>query len=215
MIDIHPPHHAATTRRDFIVHLSTVVLGILIAIGLEQTVEYIHHRHQLREARATIREELVHDRVAIEYNIAVLRTAEQAMQHNASLLRSSAGSDSKPVSVLEYAWQLHFLRDDAWQDAKASGITAFMSPAERAQLGFIYSGAVERERLYAPSYLTDTNIAKSIVHRADTIKGLTSVDRDQLLKITADTEGQIVSLRMLLEVGDHVLKSYFDTQPNL
>jgi hypothetical protein len=49
MIDIHPPHHAATTRRDFFIHLSTVILGILIAIGLEQAVEYIHHRHQ-REA---------------------------------------------------------------------------------------------------------------------------------------------------------------------
>src|ERR1700755_2929279 len=51
MIDIHPPHHAATTRRDFFIHLSTVVLGILIALGLEQTVEYFHHRHQLSELR--------------------------------------------------------------------------------------------------------------------------------------------------------------------
>jgi hypothetical protein len=51
MIDIHPPHHAATTRRDFLIHLSTVVLGILIAIGLEQTVEYFHRRHQLHELR--------------------------------------------------------------------------------------------------------------------------------------------------------------------
>src|ERR1700749_4926766 len=51
MIDIHPPHHAATTRRDFFIHLTTVVLGILIAIGLEQTVEYFHRRHQLHELR--------------------------------------------------------------------------------------------------------------------------------------------------------------------
>ena len=39
MIDIHPPQHAPMTRRDFFVHLFIVVLGILIAIGLEQTVE--------------------------------------------------------------------------------------------------------------------------------------------------------------------------------
>ena len=48
MIDIHPPHHAAATRRDFFIHLSTVVLGILIAIGLEQTVEAIHHADERR-----------------------------------------------------------------------------------------------------------------------------------------------------------------------
>jgi len=49
MIDIHPPQHARMTRRDFFVHLFIVILGILIAIGVEQTVEALHHRHQ-REA---------------------------------------------------------------------------------------------------------------------------------------------------------------------
>lgn len=51
MIDIHPPQHGAITRRDFFVHLGIVVLGILIAIGLEQSVEAIHHA---RERRALI-----------------------------------------------------------------------------------------------------------------------------------------------------------------
>jgi hypothetical protein len=46
MIDIHPPHHGATTRREFFVHLFIVILGILIAIGLEQTVEVIHHAQE-------------------------------------------------------------------------------------------------------------------------------------------------------------------------
>jgi hypothetical protein len=46
MLDIHPAHHAATTWRDFFVHIATIVLGLIIAIGLEQTVEFFHHRHQ-------------------------------------------------------------------------------------------------------------------------------------------------------------------------
>ena len=62
MIDIHPPHHAATTRRDFFIHLTTVVLGILIAIGLEQTVEAIHHSRQRAELREQILEVLNTDR---------------------------------------------------------------------------------------------------------------------------------------------------------
>src|SRR5882757_6824641 len=49
MLDVHPAHHAASTWRDFFVHIATIVLGLLIAIGLEQTVEYFHHQHQLRE----------------------------------------------------------------------------------------------------------------------------------------------------------------------
>jgi hypothetical protein len=51
MLDVHPAHHAASTWRDFFIHIATIVLGLLIAVGLEQTVEYIHHRHQLKKAR--------------------------------------------------------------------------------------------------------------------------------------------------------------------
>jgi hypothetical protein len=67
VIDIHPPHHGAMTRRDILMHLIIVVLGIVIAIGLEQTVEYVHHRDQLNEARREL---------ATEYkiNLAVYRT---------------------------------------------------------------------------------------------------------------------------------------------
>jgi hypothetical protein len=46
MLDVHPAHHAATTWRDFFIHIATIVLGLLIAVALEQTVEYFHHRHQ-------------------------------------------------------------------------------------------------------------------------------------------------------------------------
>jgi hypothetical protein len=46
MLDVHPPHHAVSSWGDFFIHLATITIGLLIAIGLEQTVEAIHHRHE-------------------------------------------------------------------------------------------------------------------------------------------------------------------------
>ena len=57
MLDVHPAHHAASTWRDFFIHIATIVLGLLIAIGLEQTVERIHQHYQLRETRETLERE--------------------------------------------------------------------------------------------------------------------------------------------------------------
>lgn len=57
MLDVHPAYHAATTRRDFFIHITTIVLGLLIAIGLEQTVEWVHHRYQLQELHTALRED--------------------------------------------------------------------------------------------------------------------------------------------------------------
>ena len=57
MLDVHPAHHAATTWRDFFIHIATIVLGLLIAIGLEQTVEYFHHRREVADVREELRGE--------------------------------------------------------------------------------------------------------------------------------------------------------------
>jgi len=51
MIEVHPPHQGVDTRGQFFIHIAAITIGLLIAIGLEQTVVYFHHRHQLQEAR--------------------------------------------------------------------------------------------------------------------------------------------------------------------
>jgi hypothetical protein len=42
MLEIHPAHHAASTWREFFIHIATIVLGLLIAVGLEQMEKYFH-----------------------------------------------------------------------------------------------------------------------------------------------------------------------------
>src|ERR1700733_4715963 len=54
MLDVHPAHHAASSWKEFFIHIATIVLGLLIAVGLEQTVEYFHHQHQLHDGRQGI-----------------------------------------------------------------------------------------------------------------------------------------------------------------
>lgn len=57
MLDVHPAHHAATTRRDFFIHLATIIIGLLIAIGLEQSVEALHRLHQRHALEAALHTE--------------------------------------------------------------------------------------------------------------------------------------------------------------
>jgi hypothetical protein len=73
MIDIHPPQHAAITRRDFFIHLGIVVLGILIAIGLEQTVEALHHRQEREALIENFHGECSDNLQVFDYDLDVLR----------------------------------------------------------------------------------------------------------------------------------------------
>ena len=55
MLDVHAPEHGIHGVRDFFVHLLTISVGLLIAVGLEASVEALHHRSERKEAEATLR----------------------------------------------------------------------------------------------------------------------------------------------------------------
>src|ERR1700684_678890 len=62
MLEVHPPHQTAHSWRDFFIHIATIVLGLLIAIGLEQMVERIHENYELRVAREALDREFQSNR---------------------------------------------------------------------------------------------------------------------------------------------------------
>ena len=64
VIDVHAPHGGIHTWKDFWIHLGTIALGLLIAIGLEQTVEWMHHLHQRHKLEDDLRDEATRNRSA-------------------------------------------------------------------------------------------------------------------------------------------------------
>jgi hypothetical protein len=142
VIDIHPPAHGGITRRDFFVHLFIVVLGILIAIGLEQGVEYIHHRQELAEARREL---------AIEYkiNLAVYRTQRAEfgrfipiLQRNIAIftyLRAHPGA-ARSSWPGEFSWY-HALPnyvDATWKSLQGTETLALMPQADVQRYTTLY-----------------------------------------------------------------------------
>ena len=69
MLDVHPPHEAAHTWKDFFIHIATICVGLLIAIGLEQTVEALHRAHERRDLQTALTresEQILHDTANVE-----------------------------------------------------------------------------------------------------------------------------------------------------
>jgi hypothetical protein len=73
MLDVHAPHDGIRSWRSFFVHVATICVGLLIAIGLEQTVEFFHHRHQLKESRESLRSEHEDNRRLMDYRLREFR----------------------------------------------------------------------------------------------------------------------------------------------
>jgi hypothetical protein len=47
--EVHAPDHGIHSGRDFLVHMGTICLGLLIALGLEQAVIAIQDAHRRAE----------------------------------------------------------------------------------------------------------------------------------------------------------------------
>jgi hypothetical protein len=57
MLDVHSPHQALHTWKDFFIHIATIVVGLFIAVALEQSVEAINRRHEAAALREDLRQE--------------------------------------------------------------------------------------------------------------------------------------------------------------
>src|SRR5579875_2696141 len=87
-MEVHPPEHAIHNWRDFFVHIGTITIGLLIAIGLEQTVELIHHRHQRHTAERNLQREFDENRTVLLENERQLASSRNEITKLAHVLAS-------------------------------------------------------------------------------------------------------------------------------
>jgi hypothetical protein len=130
MLDVHPPHAPTHTWRDFFIHIATIVIGLIIAVGLEQTVEYIHHRHQLSEIHESLRLEREQNRKNFAANTAIFRELAALAQNDLLVLRylqqHPGTPEEKLPGILRYSSSHYSMVDAAWKTAQRTNITEFM-----------------------------------------------------------------------------------------
>jgi hypothetical protein len=204
MLDVHPPHEAAHTWKDFFIHVGTICVGLLIAIGLEQTVEYFHHRHQLKEVRAQLAEERELDARILDYDKAMYQQMDAELATDAALLQSRAAGDKTPLAgKLHYKWFGLALQDGGWQSAKQSSAIALMPENDLLVYSYRYFDFASFMQSSLALFPT-LREAASIVH--DTPSGnLSPDDTQQLIRLTHHAQGQISTseqyLRLCIDYG--------------
>jgi hypothetical protein len=110
MLDVHTPHETTRTWKDFFIHVAIITIGLLIAIGLEQTVELAHHRHLSLQLEQQMRAVFSSDLQLDENNyrqlsdfrayLVELRAAINARVHGQSSVPSPSPNDSRMAVFL-------------------------------------------------------------------------------------------------------------------
>jgi hypothetical protein len=150
MLDVHPPHQAAHTWKDFFIHIATIVVGLVIAVGLEQTVEFFHHKHELREARSALKQESQTNRAIFETDIHTFWRYEASLARDMQSLQylkehPHATRDDLPNALLyDEGWD--FFTSANEKVAHEAGTMTLMDHKELARWEDLYRETEEANR---------------------------------------------------------------------
>src|SRR5215469_5207944 len=148
MLDVHPAHGAVSGWRDFLVHIAIIAIGLCLALGLEQTVEYLHHRHQVAETRRALLQEREDNRRAFAEQTRAWRRTVAELQNNLLVFEYLQQHPGTPQERLPgvLLWRVSALSFStaAWDAARESEVVALMPRQELEQYTDLY-GFLGRE----------------------------------------------------------------------
>jgi hypothetical protein len=187
MLDVHAPHEVVRTWKDFSIHIAAIAVGLLIAIGLEQTVEYFHHRHQVAETRESLRVEREQNHLRLADQTTEFRVRVPVIQTNLAVfhyLRLHPGVAEKelPGKVNWHNLDSPFI-DYVWQTAQQTGVTAFMAQGEVRRNAELYRRLRACTESYAAFRVANTEARAYTVDDAD-LSHLTPVQIEEQIRLT-------------------------------
>jgi hypothetical protein len=197
MLDVHPPHAAPHSWKDFFIQIATITIGLLIAIGLEQSVEYVHDLYQLQAARRELSVEINDNRRIAKRNTEALHTIEVGLDNDMKSLRASQSQHAAPGAKLDYDWTNYVPEDGAWQTVKQNGTLELMPQAELRHYIYVYF-VISKFEDEMSMQVEQLEKAAAIVRRAPD-GNLSPRDIDELVTATSDAQATSATLAKLLQ----------------
>lgn len=136
-MDIHKPKlwHGG---REFVKEIGTIVVGVLIALGAEQAVQWLHWRTDVADAREALKDEVRADATLSAVSVVESRCILNGLQDFVAWAKG--GPHAKLGDAL-----LKSESSTAWDVAKAGQTLSHMPLQERLAFGRFYAGVANQQ----------------------------------------------------------------------
>jgi hypothetical protein len=137
-METHVPRGGVHSIKQFVVEVAMIVLGVLIALGVEQARQSFHERKIAQEARENFRREIDLERNALKFYFDHMQAPRDSLQKFLETEKAVKPAGSKPASYKEPIWQ--YLPTGGWDAAAAMQAFAYMDPAEVQRYTLVHTG---------------------------------------------------------------------------
>jgi hypothetical protein len=136
-MEIHKPKPVHSWR-EFLAEIGVIVIGVLIALGLEQVVEAIHDRSRVAQARENIRSEIADDLGSMATRDKTNGCISHRLDEVDGLIRASAAGSLPQGPIWIGSPFIGGLANNQYTSATQSGAVSLMPNQEQAANARIY-----------------------------------------------------------------------------
>lgn len=205
-MEIHAPEKPIHSFKDFLVHLLTVTIGILIALSLEGLLEWRHHRELVHEARTNIVAEIRDNWRELSGSLAVAGTNADGHRTVLRFLDDMLRRGKSDIKELQLKFNLAQVNDTSWKTAQAVGALALMPYAEVKRYAAAYELQAEYQRLQGQT-LDAVSVESGLFSNGDPH----ALSRPDLERAQASVSSGLARLNAQAQIGKALLNTYDET----
>jgi hypothetical protein len=200
LLDVHPPHHAASGWRDFFTHLFTITIGLLIALSLEGLVDWQHNRHLVHEAEASLYGEIKSNAAGMDDTIADLHKQQAVLKQDVAVLKVITKTHEPPAnSSLDITFHIRTFDNVSWRTAQSTGALALMPYGQAEEYSEIYG---EQDMLAA----AEQQAARDAIVGLGPLMNMSGSEKDPTEGKSAAVEEHVEVLQGQLLLVDGLMK---------
>jgi hypothetical protein len=213
VLDVHPPHEPMHGWRDFFLHLTTITIGLLIALSLEGLVEWQHHRHLVHEAEASLRQEIQSNQSSLASILDDGQKQQSVLKQDVVILQQIIANPKIPPEGLSIGFRVTTLNDVSWRTAQNTGALSYMPYAIAQDYAGIYY--LQDELAQAEQQgVRDTVLGASMFGNPEFADPAMIVEKNKkrIERIEA-IQGQLVLVQSLVQGLDSNYKKFLNDHP--
>lgn len=215
VIDVHPPHEPIHGWRDFFLHLTTITIGLLIALSLEGCVEWQHHRHLVHEAESSLRAEIQSNENGMADVVADVHKQQSVLKEDVVALQEMIKDPkSKTKRHMSIAFHIVGFDDVSWKTAQTTGALSYMPYTRAQEYATIYSLQSELD-VAQKQAARDAILSVGPFLNADETDLARSVQQSQSIKEHIEImQGQLMLVDSMVTSLDTQYKKFLAAHPD-
>lgn len=204
-MEIHAPHEPILTFREFMVHLLVVTVGILIALGLEQSVEVFHHHLLAAEARENMLSEIADNQKELQSALAKIPAMQKNRKDDLAVLAQLMEHKHLKDVSMSLSFSGPTINSASWTTASTVGALSFMDYGEVKRFAEIYKLQDLYDRLVSDQI---TGVQNGVGLMNGLQGGPEKLDDAELHSLKTELEKSQASLTVLEQVGKQLDAQY-------